>query len=84
MDASATTFAITMGLYNFGGQVGAYVGIGLLQALGGVQPPEFVNLQTMLVVQSLSRLLPIGAVLMLVPHGDGPRTKASSAAFELR
>ena len=30
----------TVGLYNFGGQVGSYMGIGLLQFLGGVEPPR--------------------------------------------
>ena len=73
-EAAATTFAILMMLYNFGGQVSGYAGIGLLQLLGGVEPPEFRHLERMVVSQALLKLLPIAAVWLLVPPGEGPRT----------
>ena len=73
-EATATTFAILMMLYNFGGQVSSYFGIGLLQALGGVEPPLFVHLELLVLLEALLKLLPVLAVLLLVPPGVGPRS----------
>jgi hypothetical protein len=55
----ATLFAMNMGLSNFGGVMGGYLGIGLMGFLGGIHPPEFVNLDTFILIKSLCKLLPV-------------------------
>mmetsp|Transcript_32486 Transcript_32486/g.75875 ORF Transcript_32486/g.75875 Transcript_32486/m.75875 type:complete len:471 (+) Transcript_32486:7-1419(+) len=66
----ATLFALTMGLSNFGGKMGSYLGIGLLNALGGVDAPEFANLRLLVVIRSLTRALPLILIPFLVPLGS--------------
>jgi hypothetical protein len=66
----ATLFALTMGLSNFGGKMGSYLGIGLLDALGGVHAPQFENLRLLVVIRSLTRALPLLLIPWLVPSGS--------------
>lgn len=68
--AEATVFALNMGLSNFGSVVGSYFGIVVLHALGGVDPPEFHNLELLVIIRSLTRFLPVFLVWKLVPHGS--------------
>ena len=65
----ASAFAINMSLQNFGFSVGNAFGIGLLGALGGVEPPGFENLPAFNFVCALARLLPILFVPLLIPSG---------------
>jgi hypothetical protein len=59
-----------MGLAWFGFAAGGYNGSALLGALGGVEPPDFVNLRLFVVLRSLARLLPLGFIPLLVPTGS--------------
>jgi hypothetical protein len=59
-----------MGLSNFGGKMGSYLGIGLLDALGGVDAPHFTNLRLLVVIRSLTRALPLLLIPFLVPLGS--------------
>ena len=68
--AQATAFALNMGLAWFGFAAGGYNGSALLGALGGVEPPDFVNLRLFVVLRSLARLLPLGFIPLLVPTGS--------------
>ena len=68
--AQATAFALNMGLANFGFAAGGYSGSALLGALGGIEPPDFVNLRLFVVLRSLARLLPLGFIPLLVPAGS--------------
>ena len=68
--AQATAFALNMGLANFGFAAGGYSGSALLGALGGIEPPDFVNLRLFVVLRSLARLLPLGFIPLLVPTGS--------------
>mmetsp|Transcript_20028 Transcript_20028/g.29994 ORF Transcript_20028/g.29994 Transcript_20028/m.29994 type:complete len:640 (+) Transcript_20028:70-1989(+) len=77
----ATLFALNMGLSNFGVTIGDYLGQALLGALGGVEPPEFKNLEVYVVIRSLCRLLPILLVWPLVPKGS-PFSDALEMAAE--
>lgn len=65
-----TLFAMNMGLSNFGVVMGSYMGNGLLHALGGVEGPEFRNLDALVVIRSFARLLPILLIPFLVPKGS--------------
>jgi hypothetical protein len=75
----ATLFALEMGLSNFGAQTGKYLGVVLLSLLGGVEPPEFVNIEILVVIRALCRLLPILLIPHLVPVGS-PRADAFQSA----
>ena len=66
----ATAFALNMGLAWFGFAAGGYSGTALLGALGGVEPPDFVNLRLFVVLRSLARLLPLSFIPLLVPAGS--------------
>eukprot|EP00941_MAST-03F_sp_MAST-3F-sp1_P001344 g1344.t1 len=66
----ATLFAMTMGLWNFGSTMGGYTGVGLLHLLGGVEPPEFRNIETLVIFRSLTRFLPILFIPFLIPEGS--------------
>ena len=59
-----------MGLAWFGFAAGGYSGTALLGALGGVEPPDFVNLRLFVVLRSLARLLPLSFIPLLVPAGS--------------
>jgi hypothetical protein len=71
----ATLFALEMGLSNFGGQTGKYLGVVLLASLGGVEAPGFVNIEVLVVVRALCRALPILLIPHLVPLGS-PKSDA--------
>ena len=66
----ATTFALNMGLIEAGRQVGGYMGLALLNVLGGVEAPSFTNLRTFVLLRSLTRLLPLFFISLLVPEGS--------------
>ena len=77
----ATLFALEMGLSNFGAQTGKYLGVVLLAVLGGVEPPEFENIEILVVIRALCRLLPILLIPHLVPLGS-PRADAFQSAHK--
>jgi hypothetical protein len=80
----ATLFSLLMGLSNFGGTVGYYVGQGMLTIIdpprpgtgdipdyaGGVAGPSFTNLDWLVLVQALTRALPLLLVPFLIPSGS--------------
>ena len=76
-----TLFALNMGLSNFGVILGTYMGNGLLLALGGVKGPEFENLDVLVIIRSLARLLPIALIPFLIPDG-APSDEAKTAKLE--
>ena len=65
----ATLCALQWSLWNFGDQTGRYLGVVLLAALGGVEPPEFENLPLLVLIRSLCRALPLALIPMLLPEG---------------
>ena len=75
----ATIFALNMGLNNFGVQTGSYLGVVLLAALGGVESPQFENIELWAVLRALCSVLPILLVPVLVPPGS-PRGDVGAAA----
>jgi hypothetical protein len=68
-------FALFMGMSNFGTFAGGYLGSGLLHLLGGVQKPDFDNIEAYILVRSLMRALPLLLIPSLVPAG-GPKDSA--------
>jgi MFS family permease len=66
----ASMFALFMGLSNFGTTAGGYLGSSLLQAYGGVEAPEFENLETFVMTACLMQATPILMVPYLVPLGS--------------
>eukprot|EP00466_Bigelowiella_natans_P017679 jgi/Bigna1/141201/aug1.61_g15909 len=48
----ATLFALNMGLSNFGVSVGRYLGVFCLEMFGGIEGPEFKNLQWFVLLRS--------------------------------
>ena len=75
----ATLFALNMGLSNFGGSVGGFLGKGLLDALGGVEAPGFEGIEWLAVITSLTRLLPMMLVPLLIPDGSPADEEAIGA-----
>jgi len=65
----ATLFALNMGLSNFGVSVGRYLGVFCLEMFGGIEGPEFKNLQWFVLLRSLTRFIPVLFVHQLVPKG---------------
>lgn len=78
-DSQSTAFALNMGLNWLGRSVSGYLGMGLLEMLGGVEPPTFENLQLLVVIRSLTRLLPILIIPLLLPIGS-PKEDAHAAS----
>jgi len=76
----ASMFALFMGLSNFGGAAGRYMGSSLLKLLGGVQKPDYENLTTFVILRSLARLLPCLLVPLLVPQGSPADTAKAMGA----
>lgn len=68
---------------NFGSIVAQYLGVCLLNILGGVEAPEFVNIEWLVFIRCCAKLLPIVLVLLLVPRGS-PRDSAFSRARAAR
>ena len=66
----ASMFALFMGLSNFGTTAGGYLGSSLMQAYGGVEAPEFENLETFVMTACLMQAVPILMVPFLVPRGS--------------
>ena len=67
--------ALNMGLSNFGVRMGGYLGMALLAMLGGVAPPAFVNMQWLILIRALCRLVPVLFIPLLIPKGS-PRDDA--------
>lgn len=82
-ECAGTTFAINMGLIWLGRNIGGFFGMGLLAALGGVEPPAFENIRVLVLVRSLTRALPLLLIPHLLPPGAptdaGPATPSSSS-----
>jgi len=76
----ASTFALFMGLSNFGYFGSFYVGSGILKAMGGVSPPAFDGLAAYVALRSCMRLLPIPLIPFLVPSGTPQDTAATMGA----
>ena len=68
-------FALFMGMSDFGTVAGGYLGSGLLRLFGGVQKPDFDNIEVYILVRSLMRALPLLLIPGLVPAG-GPKDSA--------
>ena len=66
---------MNMGLSNFGVRMGGYLGMALLALLGGVAPPAFVNMQWLILIRALCRLVPVLFIPLLIPKGS-PRDDA--------
>uniref|UniRef100_A0A7S3SFH4 Uncharacterized protein n=3 Tax=Emiliania huxleyi TaxID=2903 RepID=A0A7S3SFH4_EMIHU len=83
-ECAGTTFAINMGLIWLGRNIGGFFGMGLLAALGGVEPPAFENIRVLVLVRSLTRALPLLLIPHLLPPGAptdaGPATPSVSLA----
>ena len=77
LGVEATIFALMMGLANLGTACGNYGGVVLLELLGRVEAPEFNNIEALVVIRSLLRVLPIAFIPYLVPLGS-PRTDAGA------
>lgn len=65
----ATFFAMTMGLSNFGGTLGEYFGVGLMEWFG-LGAHQYDHLADFVVARSLCRLLPLLLIPWLLPHGS--------------
>eukprot|EP00418_Pyrodinium_bahamense_P063365 CAMPEP_0179087468 /NCGR_PEP_ID=MMETSP0796-20121207/39744_1 /TAXON_ID=73915 /ORGANISM="Pyrodinium bahamense, Strain pbaha01" /LENGTH=538 /DNA_ID=CAMNT_0020784977 /DNA_START=21 /DNA_END=1637 /DNA_ORIENTATION=+ len=63
----ATLFAMLMALSNFGGTVGDFFGVSMLEAFGVVHG-DFENLADVVLAKSLCRFLPMVLVPFLVPN----------------
>lgn len=61
-----TLFALLMSLSNFGGVVSKILGIGVVRALG-VSKENYSGMPLLVVIKSLTRLLPILLIRLLVP-----------------
>ena len=55
--------------------MGGYLGMALLALLGGVAPPAFVNMQWLILIRALCRLVPVLFIPLLIPKGS-PRDDA--------
>ena len=67
----ATLFALMMGVWNFGSSLGKYNGVALLYIFGGVDAPEFKNLEPFIFVRTMMYLGPIVLTYFFSPSG-GP------------
>ena len=65
----ATLFALLMALSNFGGDVGSYVGVGLLRGFG-VSRADWTNLPKVVLIKSLARLIPVLLIPLLIPDAS--------------
>ena len=67
----ATLFALMMGVWNFGSSVGKYNGVVLLYMFGGVESPEFKNIEPFIFLRTVMYLGPLLLVPIFGPDG-GP------------
>lgn len=58
-----------MALSNFGGDVGSYVGVGLLRGFG-VSRADWTNLPKVVLIKSLARLIPVILIPLLIPDAS--------------
>lgn len=65
----ATLFALLMALSNFGGDVGSYIGVGLLRAFD-VSRKDWTNLPKVVLIKSLARLIPVLLIPLLIPDAS--------------
>jgi len=77
-DMEATLFATMMALSNFGGDVGRYIGIGVLGVFG-VSRTNYDNLSWVIVSKMVLGLVPIIFIFLLVPdaHADDDLLKGA-------
>lgn len=65
----ATLFALLMALSNFGGDVGSYMGVGLLKAFG-VSRKDYSRLPDVVLVKTFCRFIPVFLIPLLIPHAS--------------
>lgn len=65
----ATLFALLMALSNFGGDVGSYIGVGLLRAFD-VSKNDWTNLPKVVLIKSMARFIPIILIPLLIPDAS--------------
>jgi hypothetical protein len=58
-----------MALSNFGGDVGSYLGVGLMEFFK-VSRHDYTNLPTLVLIKALTRLIPIALIPFLVPDAS--------------
>ena len=65
----ATLFALLMALSNFGGDVGSYMGVGLLKAFG-VSRKDYSRLPDVVLVKTACRFIPVLLIPLLIPNAS--------------
>ncbi len=65
----ATLFALLMALSNFGGDVGSYMGVGLLRIFD-VTRNDWSSLPKVVLIKSLARFIPILLIPFLIPDAS--------------
>merc|ERR1712048_233715 len=75
-----TLFAMLMGLSNFGGDMGGYLGT-IIQSWVGVTYPTFEGLDTYILIRNAFKVVPLFMIPILVPSG-GPLDTSEFASNE--
>jgi hypothetical protein len=65
----ATLFALLMALSNFGGDVGSYMGVGLLKAFS-VSRADYSRLPQVVLVKTFCRFIPVMLIPFLIPDAS--------------
>ena len=65
----ATLFALLMALSNFGGDVGSYMGVGLLKAFN-VSRGDYSKLPDVVLVKTMCRFIPVLLIPLLIPDAS--------------
>jgi len=73
----ATLFALMMAVWNFGYSMGKYNGVALLYMFGGVEAPQFKNLESFVFVRTLMFLGPLLLIPFFAPAG-GPNDEETN------
>ncbi len=65
----ATLFALLMALSNFGGDVGSYIGVGVLKAFH-VHRGDYSRLPNVVLVKTMCRFIPVFLIPLLIPDAS--------------
>lgn len=65
----ATLFALLMALSNFGGDVGSYMGVGLLKAFN-VHRGDYSKLPNVVLIKTMCRFIPVLLIPLLIPDAS--------------
>ncbi|GAB5033212.1 major facilitator superfamily protein isoform 2 [Nannochloropsis oceanica] len=65
----ATLFALLMALSNFGGDVGSYIGVGVLKAFH-VHRGDYSELSNVVLVKTMCRFIPVFLIPLLIPDAS--------------